>query len=206
MHKKVTNTRRIVAGSIAGGIIGYILSLLNETMIFMIPGFQQLIAAVPFSAAASLTVAGMVIGGGIGALVPQKAIQYAGGEQGGDAKMTLREEQLNIEKERVKTADVDIHKEVVAEEKNITVPVAREELVVEKGEYDHGKKKETMRIPLSEERIDVDKDTVPLNDVSVHEEQSQDTKTVEETLKKEKLEKDIKGDAKVTEQEDNRQA
>lgn len=206
MYNKGRRTRQIVAGAIAGGIIGYIFSLLNETMIFTIPGVQQFIAAVPFSAAASLTVAGMVIGGGIGALVPQKALRYSGGEKGGDAKITLREEQLNIKKERVNTADVDIHKEVVTDKKNITVPVSRQELVVEKSEYDHGEEKETMRIPLREERIDVDKESVPLNDVSVHKKESQDTKTVEETLKKEKLDKDIKGDAKVAEQEDNREA
>ncbi len=204
MQKTLPRTTRIIAGAVAGGVIGYILSLADETMILTIPGVRQLIAVVPFPVAVSLTVVGMFIGGVIGALIPQKAPQYSGGEQRGDAKMTFREEQLDIEKDRVRTGDVDIHKEVVTDEKNVTVPVSREELVVEKTKFDHGKQTETNRIPLSEERIDVDKDSVQLNDVSVHKEQYQDTETVEETLKKEKLAMDKKGDAKVTDKEDNK--
>jgi uncharacterized protein (TIGR02271 family) len=203
MQKTLTRTKRMMTGVILGGFIGYTLSLTSETMLLTIPGVRQFIAVLPFTSAVSLTAAGMIVGGVVGALVPQKDPQFSRTDQRGDAKITLREEQLDIEKEKVKTVDVDIHKEVVTDEKNVTVPVSREELVVEKAEDDHGKEEETMRIPLREERIDVDKDSVPLNDVSVHKEESKDKETVEETLKKEKLATDTEGDAQVKDQEDN---
>ncbi len=51
---------------------------------------------------------------------------------------------------------------------------------------------------------DVDKNSVKLNDVSVYKEQSQDTKTVGETLKKEKLTMDNEDNDEATDQENNR--
>jgi len=46
--------------------------------------------------------------------------------------LRLREERLNVTKERVQAGEVDLHKEVVTEQKTINVPVTREEVVIER--------------------------------------------------------------------------
>jgi uncharacterized protein (TIGR02271 family) len=206
MHKAKPRTSAMLAAAIAGGLIGYTLSLLGETLFAGFPGLRQLINALPFSLAVSLTAAGIVTGGLLAALLSRKGLRYSALEQGDHAKIPLREEQLQIAKDRVKTGDVDVHKEVLTDEKTITVPVSREELVVENdgphpdGDGDMG----DMRIPLSEERLDVDKDSVRLNDVSIYTKQHRDRKTVEETLKKEKLSLEKEGGAPVKDEEGRR--
>ena len=47
--------------------------------------------------------------------------------------LQLREEQLDIKKERVQTGEVKVHKEVVEEPKTFTIPIKREEMVIEAG-------------------------------------------------------------------------
>jgi uncharacterized protein (TIGR02271 family) len=106
----------------------------------------------------------------------------------------LREEQLQVRKSRVQLADVTTHKEVVREKKTVTVPVTREELVVEKdGE-------EAARIPLREERVEVSTRSVPLNEVSVYEREWQEEQEVEAVLKKEVARIETTGDATYTEE------
>ncbi|MBR8646164.1 YsnF/AvaK domain-containing protein [[Brevibacterium] frigoritolerans] len=80
--------------------------------------------------------------------------------------LTLREEQLNIDKERVQTGEVVINKEVNEQHKTINVPVEHEEVTVEHrsvsgreanretGTIEDG---ETLRIPVVEEKLEVSK-------------------------------------------------
>lgn len=118
-------------------------------------------------------------------------------------RLKLLEEKLDISKKQVQTGDVKIHKEVVTEEKNFTIPLNREELVIEKKIItpndigDNNYHTETIRIPISEERAEFIKHTVPLEDVSISKHQFQEIKTVEETLKKEKLHVDTDGTPKI---------
>lgn len=59
--------------------------------------------------------------------------------------MQLREERLDVEKQRMQS-EARVRREVVTEDRTITVPVQHEELVVEReGEA-------PMRIPISDER------------------------------------------------------
>src|SRR5260370_40210811 len=51
--------------------------------------------------------------------------------EGGEAHIPLREEQLNVEKQRVQKGEVRVHKEVVTEQQRIDVPVSHEEGVIE---------------------------------------------------------------------------
>lgn len=113
--------------------------------------------------------------------------------------LKLHEEQLDIMKKWVQTANVDIHKEVSTEEKTLLVPVTREELVIEKKPLDGEAKENTevIRIPIREEQIDVTKHWVNLEDVQVHKHQFQENKCIEETLKREKLHIDTTGNARV---------
>lgn len=109
-----------------------------------------------------------------------------------DRTFKLREERLHIDKEQVQTGEVDIHKEVVTEHKNVTVPVEREEVVVErrpaKGKAASGDMKaEEIRIPVKEERVRVSKDTVVDEEVSVSKRKVKGTETVSEDLDHEEI-------------------
>ncbi|APM37283.1 hypothetical protein BS101_00140 [Clostridium kluyveri] len=123
--------------------------------------------------------------------------------------MQLGKEQMEISKDKIKTGEVSIRKEVSTEEKNITVPVKREELVIEKTVFDsqfHDKSDvhtETIRIPISEERIDIYKQPVTLEDVSVSNHQYNQVKYVTETLRKEVPHISTKAEEKIVDYESN---
>lgn len=110
------------------------------------------------------------------------------------SRMTAYEEELDIDKRRVDKGEVNIRKEVSTEHKTIDVPVQREEVVIERrpasgerggtiGESGH----EEIRIPVSEEQVEVTKQTVAKEDVVVGKRTVQDTQRVDETLRKEEI-------------------
>jgi uncharacterized protein (TIGR02271 family) len=107
----------------------------------------------------------------------------------------------------VQTAEVTSHKEVITKEKTITVPVTREELVIEKRSFDNdasntdSETSEIMRIPLTEEQIDIVKKPVKLEEVSIYKNQYDATEHIEETLKKEIAHIETTGNVKVVDKE-----
>ena len=118
----------------------------------------------------------------------------------------LREERLNVGKDKVKTGDVGIRKEVHTEHKQITVPVEREEIVIEhhktggkavKGEIGA----EEIRIPISEERVHVTKEAVVTDEVSIGKKKVTEQKTVGADVRKEELIVESEGKAKVREKD-----
>lgn len=119
----------------------------------------------------------------------------------------LRAEQLAIAKVRIKTGGITVHKETHVEDKTLTVPVTREELVIERqapagniaGEEEG--QKETIRIPISEERIEVVKLPVNLEDVSISKREYVETKCVEEILRSEKLRVATEGGCKIIDED-----
>jgi uncharacterized protein (TIGR02271 family) len=109
------------------------------------------------------------------------------------AHIQLHQEELDITKVRVETSEVHIHKEVVTEEKTITVPITREELVIEKRELAPDGQTEIIRIPLSEERIEVTKHPVMLEEVNYYSNTYEEIQHIEETVKRELLHVDTIG-------------
>lgn len=111
----------------------------------------------------------------------------------------LHQEELDLSKILVKTSEVHIHKEVVTEEKTITVPITREELVIEKRVLSPVDSNQTdgqveiIRIPLSEERIEVTKHPVILEEVNYYTNSYEDIQHIEETVKRELLHVDTIG-------------
>ena len=105
--------------------------------------------------------------------------------------LQLREEQLDIKKERVQTGEVKVHKEVIEEQKTFTIPIKRQEMVIEVGD------EEEFRIPLKEEEIEINKHLVQVNEVSVTKRQIQEMKPIKKKLKKEIAHVDVAGDADV---------
>lgn len=149
-------------------------------------------------------VIGFLAGGILGLLAEttMKARQKQGDNRMADglSKLRLREEQLEVSKELVPTGEVAIHKEIVEEEQTITVPIRREEMVIEKKEAgsDHI---EVTRIPLAEEHIDVVKKTVELAEVSISKQQIEEMQQISETVKREELCVETDGEVDVIEQQ-----
>lgn len=114
----------------------------------------------------------------------------------------LKEEHLKANKQTVSKGDVRVRKEVHTEHQQITVPVEREEVVIERRPANGRKagsdiKAEEIRIPVKEERVHVTKETVVKEDVSVGKRKVHETKTVDGDVRKEELVVESEGGAKV---------
>ncbi|WHY96240.1 YsnF/AvaK domain-containing protein [Peribacillus simplex] len=126
----------------------------------------------------------------------------------GERTLKLREEQLNIDKERVQTGEVAINKEVNEQHKKINVPVEHEEVTVEHrsvsgresdletGSIDDG---ETLRIPVVEEKMEVSKKPVVTDEIVIKKHAVQETEQVQDTLKKEDIQLDSTDESIVNE-------
>jgi len=136
----------------------------------------------------------------------RSAAQAASGQvasvgQGGRT-VQLKEEHLGAKKETVKTGEVTIRKEVHTDHRQVTVPVEREEVVIERrpagGKAAVGDMKaEEIRIPVKEERVHVTKEAVVKEEVSVGTRKVQGTETVSGDVKREELVVETDGKAKV---------
>lgn len=139
--------------------------------------------------------AGLVLGAIAGAttyaLIAQKSIEPPREGNGPNQTLRLREEQLDIKKERVQTGEVKIHKEVVEDKKTFTVPIKREEMVIELGD------EEQYRIPLKEEEVTIRKHPVRLAEVSVSKRQVEEIQQVKKNVKKEIANVEVKGEADI---------
>jgi len=108
-----------------------------------------------------------------------------------DAKLLLRKEELNIDKTRVQTGEVEFSKEIIEEQRTVDVPVIREEIVIERRALNNEHSdtpitdEETIRIPVSEDRVVVDKYTVVTGEILAHKNIVEDTKHIDETLRRE---------------------
>lgn len=109
-------------------------------------------------------------------------------------RIQLLGEILRVHKERVSRGEVRLRKEVVTETQNLEVPTTREELVVERvpgsgreasGQVGSGEKE--IRVPLSEERVRVEKKPVVNEEIQVGKRQVQDTKRVSDQVRHEEL-------------------
>lgn len=117
-----------------------------------------------------------------------------------DAEVTLSEERLNVGTEEREAGHVRLRKHVTTEEEQVTVPVQKEKLVVERepvegrstGRIDDSAHQDET-ITLREERPVVDKETVDVEKVRVGKETVTEQETVSGTVRKEHA--DIEGDA-----------
>jgi uncharacterized protein (TIGR02271 family) len=118
----------------------------------------------------------------------------------GERRIQLRGEMLRTYKDRVQRGEVRLRKEVVTENRSVEVPVTREELVIERsagtgqtatGEIGTG---EEVRVPLSEERVRVEKQPVVTEEVRVGKRQVQGSKQVSDKVRHEELRVDKEGD------------
>ncbi|WP_110926468.1 YsnF/AvaK domain-containing protein [Bacillus massiliglaciei] len=123
--------------------------------------------------------------------------------------MKLREEVLDVDKDQVKTGEVRVEKEVTTEEKNIDVPVSRDEVYVERrpvneedGTTEPVDGNETIKVPIVEEQVEVTKKPVVTEEVVIGKRKVQDTEHISETLKKEDAHVDEENDKELFRESD----
>ncbi len=131
--------------------------------------------------------------------------------EGEVTRVPLREEQLNVEKQRVQTGEVRIDKEVVTEQQHIDVPVSREEVVIEHLPASEAKSAdtpigqgETIRIPVSEEQVNVTKQTVETGEIGVKKHEVQSEQRVSGTVRREEPRIEKSGDVDIRRDDDVR--
>lgn len=117
-----------------------------------------------------------------------------------DNTLVRSEERLNVDKERVESGEARLRKYVVHDTETVEVPVTREEVRVERnpidGEARHGglhtdKLGEgEASVTLHEERVTVNKETVPVEEVSLHKDRVRETETFTEDVAKERIDVD----------------
>jgi uncharacterized protein (TIGR02271 family) len=110
-------------------------------------------------------------------------------------RMQLFGEVLRIHKDRISRGEVRVHKDVVSEKQTIEVPVAREELVLERVAVDRNTPasatsigdSQEIRVPLSEERVRVEKQPVLREEVRVGKREVSNVEAVEDTVRHEEV-------------------
>jgi uncharacterized protein (TIGR02271 family) len=97
-------------------------------------------------------------------------------------------EVLRVRKEKVSTGEVHVRKESVTHMETVQVPVTREHLVVEHSD-DSGRadSEHAIRVPLSEERVHIDKDTVLREEYKVGKREITQNESVSNTVRRERL-------------------
>ncbi|GAC1630264.1 MAG: YsnF/AvaK domain-containing protein [Ktedonobacteraceae bacterium] len=123
----------------------------------------------------------------------------------GDQKIQLKEEELLATKERVQAGEVGVHKEVISEQKTVNVPVNREEVYIERHAVDQpvpadtpiGDRDEVIRVPVSEERVNVEKQTVVREEIGLGKRVVQENQQVTDTVRREEARIDRQGDVNI---------
>jgi uncharacterized protein (TIGR02271 family) len=132
--------------------------------------------------------------------------------QGNEAqKLRLHAERLKAYKQPEEVGRVSIHKDIVTEQQTLNVPVTREEVVIERHPVSEGAtaseesigQGETIRIPVSEERVHVTKETVPTGEVEISKRQVQENRQVSESVRREEARLEKEGDVSLQNREAN---
>lgn len=117
-----------------------------------------------------------------------------------DGELIRSEEQLNVNKERVATGEARLRKYVVTDTESVEVPVEREEVRVERTPINAEDAKnyngsisgdsEEASVTLHEERVNVNKETVPVEKINLKKDTVRDTEAHTEELRKEQIDTD----------------
>lgn len=116
-----------------------------------------------------------------------------------DEKIQLHEERLRVNKDVVQSGEVTIDKNVVSERQEFDVPVSHDEVTIERrkvnetaadGHFDNDLDEETIRIPLTEERVSIEKENVVSEELLIKKNRVTDTEHVSEEVRREEVEID----------------
>src|ERR1041385_3439938 len=123
-----------------------------------------------------------------------------------ERRIQLRGEMLRAVKQKMEKGEIRLRKDIVTENQTISVPVTREEVVVERvsaGEAeplsgsigDEGE----IRVPVSEERVNVGKEPVVTGEVRGRKREVQDNQQVTDTVRHEQVRVENEGAVDVKE-------
>ena len=119
-------------------------------------------------------------------------------------RLQLRAEQLDVTKNRVQAGEVGLRKEVVTEQQTIDVPVTHEEVYIERRPVTGATadttpigQDEVIRVPVSEEQVNVTKNTVVTGEVAIGKREVTETQQVRDTVRHEEARVEHTGDARV---------
>lgn len=115
-----------------------------------------------------------------------------------EEKIQLREERLNVDKENVKTGEVNIEKHVETDHQEFDVPVEREEVTIERRPVDGNRPagdigttdNDSINVSINEERVNVEKEDVVSEEVVVKKDKIKDTEHVSEDVRREDVDID----------------
>ncbi|WP_071459229.1 YsnF/AvaK domain-containing protein [Bacillus massilinigeriensis] len=123
--------------------------------------------------------------------------------------LKLREEEIEVSKDRVQAGELYVNKEVVEEQKTVNVPVTHEEVYVERrsvNDRDAGKiadDSETIRVPIMEEKVEVTKRPLVKEELVITKREVQDTEQVKENVRREEAKIEKEGEGKINRMEDS---
>lgn len=121
----------------------------------------------------------------------------------GEARVTLSEEHLAVGKRERDAGAVRVEKEVETRHVRESVPLVREEVIVERRPARPGMAaearigEEEIRVPVHEEELVVQKRTVPREEVVVRKREVAETETVEADLRRERVDIEPEGDVRL---------
>jgi len=118
----------------------------------------------------------------------------------GEVRVPVMEERLAVGKRDVELGEVEVRKEVTAEQVNVPVDVTREEVHVERvdvadrpiaaGDMPDAFKEGTIRVPVRGEEVVAQKQAVVTGEVVIERERTTETQTISDTVRKERVEVD----------------
>ncbi len=128
---------------------------------------------------------------------PAASTRFAPPQPSKPGHIQLFGEVLRVHKDRISSGDVRVRKESQTQMETVQVPVTREHLVIEhtddKGRADG---ENAIRVPLSEERVRVDKDTVLREEYKVGKRDITQNESITGAVRKERLLIDEAGEGK----------
>jgi uncharacterized protein (TIGR02271 family) len=124
--------------------------------------------------------------------------------------LKLYEERLIANKNRVKTGEVAINKQIKTNSSEVSIPVEKERVIIERITPENAgtpvrvdensfREGEVARIEIHEERPDVRVEAFVREEVNIKKEVERDTHNVQETLRREELDIDTEGNPTVKE-------
>jgi uncharacterized protein (TIGR02271 family) len=117
----------------------------------------------------------------------------------GRRTLEAREEELRVRRQPVQTGEAEVRKEVHTERRSVEVPVKKEELVIERHSVGRHAasgpvgEDERVRVPLSEEQVEVEKQPVVTERVTVGKRATEEDERVDATINKEHIKVDKRG-------------
>ena len=116
------------------------------------------------------------------------SVPFTSPQQADPEHIQLFGEVLRVRKEKVSSGEVHVRKETVTHMETVQVPVTREHLVVE---HSDGSGRlnvdQSIRVPLSEERVHIDKDTVLREEYKVGKREVTQNQSVSDDVRRERL-------------------